>query len=69
MVSHGLDQYLKKKKVAEILGLSISSIDRMVKQKRFPQPVKISTNRIAFRLAELVAWQCDPKGWAHRAAA
>jgi predicted DNA-binding transcriptional regulator AlpA len=59
-----LDTFIKKRPLADQLGLSVSTLDRMVKAKRFPAPVPISLNRIGFRVSEIQDWQANPKAWA-----
>ena len=57
------EQYIAKKIVKTIVGLSDSTIDRLVRTKRFPQPVRLSPNRVAFRRSEVQTWLANPVGW------
>jgi predicted DNA-binding transcriptional regulator AlpA len=59
-----IDAFIRKRPLADQIGVSVSTLDRMVKDKRFPAPVSISLNRIGFRLSEVQDWQANPKAWA-----
>ncbi|WP_197277150.1 helix-turn-helix transcriptional regulator [Sphingomonas profundi] len=47
----------------QISSLSRSSIHRLVKAGRFPAPVQITANRIAFRESEVLAWAAEPMAY------
>jgi predicted DNA-binding transcriptional regulator AlpA len=54
---------IKKRLLADRLGLSVSTLDRMVRAREFPAPLKISANRVAFRESDVADWQADPRAW------
>ena len=43
-------------KVSEFLGISISTINRLVKEEDFPPKVKITPRRIVFMKKEIDEW-------------
>lgn len=43
--------------VLALVPVSRSTLDRMVEQGRFPEPVDLSDNRIAWFADEVIAWQ------------
>ena len=50
------ERFLKNREVMEIVGLSRSTIDRMVKAGEFPQPVKIRTRNKRWKLSDINRW-------------
>jgi Predicted transcriptional regulator len=42
--------------VCERLGFSRQTLRRMVRAKRFPQPVEVSRMRYAWRIRDVEAW-------------
>ena len=54
----GVDKvyFLSNHQTCEMLNLSISTINRMVKDGSFPQKVKLSPNRVGFRLSDVEEW-------------
>ncbi len=42
--------------VSEFLGISISTINRLIKNGDFPQKIKISPRRIVFMKKEIEEW-------------
>lgn len=56
------EKLVRMKRVIEMTTLSRTTLWRMVRQGRFPQPVKISRNRVAWREYDVVAWfqTCKP---------
>lgn len=51
-----INQFLSAKQVAERTSMSVSSIRRLAGEKRFPQPVKITENRIAWLSTDVDRW-------------
>ncbi|MBC7621234.1 MAG: AlpA family phage regulatory protein [Candidatus Saccharibacteria bacterium] len=45
---------------APYCGLSVSTMERMVRQKEFPQPRVLAKKRVGWLLTELDAW-CDAR--------
>ena len=50
------EQLLKIGQVVEITGLSRSAIYAMMRQGRFPEPVKLAAKAVRWRESELQAW-------------
>jgi prophage regulatory protein len=48
---------VRLRELRAIVGLSRTTIFRMVNEGRFPKPVKLSTHASAWRMAEVLAWQ------------
>ena len=48
--------FLTIKEVSKLIGLSVSTINRMVKKKGFPSKVKISPGRMVFIKKEIEEW-------------
>ena len=48
--------FLNIKEVSELLGISVSTINRLIKRGEFPQKVKLSPRRIVFMRFELEKW-------------
>jgi prophage regulatory protein len=55
--------FIKKRTLADRIGISVSTLDRLVRAREFPAPVKLSANRIGFRETDVVDWQADPRAW------
>jgi prophage regulatory protein len=47
---------LRKPAVVERVGLSGTTIWRLVRDKRFPAPVQLSANAVGWREADIEAW-------------
>ena len=48
--------FLTMKEVSDLLGISISTINRLIKKGEFPQKVKISPRRIVFMRTDIEDW-------------
>ena len=48
--------FLTMQEVSDLLGISVSTINRLVKKGDFPQKVKISPRRIVFMKKEIDDW-------------
>ena len=48
--------FLTMKEVSDLLGISISTINRLIKKGEFPQKVKISPRRMVFMKREIDEW-------------
>ena len=48
--------FLTIKEVSDLLGISISTINRLIKKGEFPQKVKISPRRIVFMKYQIQEW-------------
>ena len=48
--------FLSIKEVSELLGISVSTINRLIKRGDFPQKIKISQKRMIFMKREIDEW-------------
>tara|TARA_B100000424_G_C22748012_1_gene404373 strand:- start:475 stop:672 length:198 start_codon:yes stop_codon:yes gene_type:complete len=48
--------FLSNDQTCEMVNLSISTINRMVREGSFPKKVKLSPNRVGFRLSDVEKW-------------
>ena len=48
--------FLTIKEVSKLIGLSVSTINRLVKKEEFPPKIKISPRRIVFMKYQLQEW-------------
>lgn len=42
--------------IMALTGLSKATIYRLMKQNNFPRPIQLSTNRVAWRIADVLSW-------------
>ncbi len=52
--------YLQLKTVKQRCTLSSSTIYRLIKQGTFPAPIRLSPGRVAWREADVSAWERNP---------
>ncbi len=50
------DEYLSRKEVCNTLGISTSTVRRLLESSDFPQPIKISERRQLFLYEEIFDW-------------
>ena len=48
--------FLTMKEVSDLLGISISTINRLIKRGKFPPKVKLSPRRMVFMKREIDEW-------------
>ena len=48
--------FLTMKEVSDLLGISVSTIDRLIKRGQFPPKVKLSPRRKVFLRSEIDEW-------------
>ena len=48
--------FLSIKEVSELLGISVSTINRLIKRGEFPPKIKISLRRIVFMKNDINEW-------------
>ena len=48
--------FLSIKEVSELLGISVSTINRLIKRGDFPPKIKISPRRIVFMKKQIQEW-------------
>ena len=56
MINQENRPFLTIKEVSKLLGISVSTINRLIKQGKFPQKRKLSTKRIGFLRYEIDKW-------------
>ena len=56
MINQENRPFLRIKEVSKLIGLSVSTINRLVKKGEFPSKVKISPRRIVFMKKEIEKW-------------
>ncbi|MCY4156228.1 MAG: AlpA family phage regulatory protein [Gammaproteobacteria bacterium] len=49
-------QLLRVGQVIEILGISRTTLHRMVKEKRFPKPIELGPQARRWRIKDVQAW-------------
>jgi prophage regulatory protein len=49
-------RFIRKRQVLEMIGVSRSTLWRMVRQGSFPQPVRITERSVAYLLEAVEAW-------------
>ena len=55
-IASGADPIVSKRETALLVGLSLSTLDRMVARKKFPSPIQLSVRRIGWPLSSIQAW-------------
>ena len=60
------DQYLSYKQLTERYGKSRVQLWRWVRGGRFPAPVQLGPNSVAFRLEDILAWEARLKPVTYR---
>ena len=48
--------FLNIKEVSELLGISVSTINRLIKKGEFPLKIKISSRRMVFMRSQIQEW-------------
>ena len=48
--------FLTIKEVSKLIGLSVSTINRLVKKEEFPPKIKISPRRMVFMKSQIQKW-------------
>ena len=52
----GADRILNKKETALLIGVSVSTLDRMISRNEFPPPRQLSPRRVGWPLSLILAW-------------
>ena len=50
------EQILNKVETASLIGVSVSTLDRMVKRGDFPKPLRLSLRRVGWPLSVVLSW-------------
>ena len=48
--------FLNIKEVSELLGISVSTINRLIKREKFPPKVKMSSRMMVFMICKIDKW-------------
>ena len=56
MINQENRPFLTIKEVSEMLGISVSTINRLIKKGEFPSKVKISPRRMVFMKCQIQEW-------------
>ena len=51
-----LDRVLDKRAVADFIGVSTPTLDRMVRRGHFPKPIQLSLKKLGWQLRAVMAW-------------
>lgn len=54
--------YIRRFRLAELLGVSVSTIDRKVRNGTLPRPVKLGEKITAFDAMEINHWLAERRG-------
>lgn len=54
-----MTQFLTPKAVCGQIALSRATLDRMVADGRFPQPLRLTERRLVFNAADVEQWMTD----------
>jgi prophage regulatory protein len=54
-----LPQYVGFSQVQDALGVSRRTVERMVRDGKFPQPVQLSSNRVGWRVETVTKWMSE----------
>ena len=50
------ERLLNVREVTELIGVSKSTLHRMVSANRFPRPIRVGLRAVRWRLSEVLAW-------------
>lgn len=54
--------FIRRFRLAELLGVSVSTIDRKVRNGSLPRPVKLGEKITAFDAVEIRSWLAERRG-------
>jgi prophage regulatory protein len=54
--------YIRRFRLAELLGVSVSTIDRKVRSGQLPRPIKLGEKITAFDAVEINNWLAERRG-------
>jgi len=49
-------QFIRKKEVAQLVGMSVSTIDRLEKVGKFPKRIQLTTRIFVYRKSQIIQW-------------
>jgi prophage regulatory protein len=56
MTSKAQEKFIRFDSLAEMVGLSRTTIYRLEQQGQFPKRVKLGSNSVAWRMTEILSW-------------
>jgi len=61
MIKHAenLQRFLRRRAVQELTGLPTSSLYAMIASGKFPAPIRLSSNRVAWLSRDIATWQAE----------
>jgi prophage regulatory protein len=57
MTEHRLQRFVRKGDLPDYVGLRRTTIEELIKQGRFPKPIKLTERAVAWSEQELIEWQ------------
>jgi len=51
-----IDSIVSKRETARVVGVSLSTLDRMIRRKEFPRPLQLSVRRVGWPSSSIRAW-------------
>lgn len=51
--------FLSMRELRDRLGIGEMTFRRMIEQGRFPRPVRLTQQRVAWRVADILAWEAS----------
>jgi prophage regulatory protein len=58
-----LTRFIKMPKVLELTQMGRTTLWRLVKNGKFPKPIHIGPNSVAWREGDYEAWAANPEAW------
>ena len=59
----GLTRFMRMPKVLELTQMGRTTLWRLVKSGKFPKPVRIGPNSVAWKESDYEAWAANPEKW------
>nr|DAY62030.1 MAG TPA: putative transcriptional regulator [Caudoviricetes sp.] len=54
--------YIRRIRMAQLLGVHVATLDRWIRQKRIPAPIKLGEKSTAFDAVEINNWLAERRG-------
>lgn len=54
--------YIRRTRLADLLGIHVATLDRWIRQKRIPAPIKLGENSTVFDAVEINNWLAERRG-------
>ncbi len=56
-------QFIRAGKIQKLLCISHTTLWRLIRNRQFPQPMRVGPGSVAWREDDYEAWAADPEGW------